>query len=320
MTRIIGRMAVAVAALVRLLLAPEAAMAQCCGDCNGDGQSTVDEILKGVNHALTSCSDDGICDTSVASCNTNLAKVQTNLDTCNTNLSSAQASLTTCNEDVSTCTTNLAGTQASLTTCNTSLGACSTDLARCQSQSGAQRFPATGQTTCSNAAGTVIACGGTGQDGEIQAGGALAYVDNGDGTITDLNTHLMWEKKSADGSVHDWTKLYVWADALGTFIDGLNAAGVFAGHTDWRVPNYKELVSILNLQTANPAVSALFNTACASGCTVTSCSCTQPDFYWSATTRAAFPVNAWYVDPFAGFVGTANKTKGNYVRAVRGGL
>jgi hypothetical protein len=31
----------------------------------------------------------------------------------------------------------------------------------------------------------------------------LVYMDNGDGTITDVNTGLMWEKKSQDGGVHD---------------------------------------------------------------------------------------------------------------------
>ncbi len=63
-------------------------------------------------------------------------------------------------------------------------------------------FPATGQTTCWNSAGTVIACAGTGQDGDIRAGATLSYTDNGDGTITDNNTGLMWEKKSRDGSVN----------------------------------------------------------------------------------------------------------------------
>src|SRR6185503_11153446 len=46
-------------------------------------------------------------------------------------------------------------------------------------------LPATGQTTSF----------GAGDDGDIEAGGALAFQDNGDGTITDLNTGLKWEKK-----------------------------------------------------------------------------------------------------------------------------
>ena len=47
---------------------PTRAVGQCCGDCNGDGAVTVDEIITGVNHALGSCSDDGVCDASVKQC------------------------------------------------------------------------------------------------------------------------------------------------------------------------------------------------------------------------------------------------------------
>jgi hypothetical protein len=56
----------------------------------------------------------------------------------------------------------------------------------------ADDLPATGQTICYDSAGTVIACAGTGQDGEIQAGAMLRYKDNGNGTITDKNTNLTW--------------------------------------------------------------------------------------------------------------------------------
>ncbi|MGH8864149.1 MAG: hypothetical protein ACREVZ_05825 [Burkholderiales bacterium] len=66
-----------------------------------------------------------------------------------------------------------------------------------------QKFPATGQTRCWNSDGNVIPCRGTGQDGDIQAGATLKYKDNGNGTITDRNTKLVWEKKSADGGIHD---------------------------------------------------------------------------------------------------------------------
>ena len=53
----------------------------------------------------------------------------------------------------------------------------------------ADKFPATGQTTCYDpSSGLVIACPGTGQDGDIQAGAALHYKDNGNGTVTDQNT------------------------------------------------------------------------------------------------------------------------------------
>jgi hypothetical protein len=71
-----------------------------------------------------------------------------------------------------------------------------------------QQYPATGQTTCWDSAGAVIPCAGTGNDGDIQAGATLSYTDNGDGTITDNNTGLMWAKKSDDGSIHDKDNAY----------------------------------------------------------------------------------------------------------------
>src|SRR2546425_10294069 len=90
---------------------------------------------------------------------------------------------------------------------------CQAQLSACQA--GAQAFPATGQTTCWNSAGQVIACNGTGQDGDIQAGATLSYTDNGDGTITDNNTQLVWEKQTvAEGSIHDMDNGYKWADAF----------------------------------------------------------------------------------------------------------
>jgi hypothetical protein len=179
-------------------------------------------------------------------------------------------------------------------------------------------FPATGQTTCWNSVGSVIPCAGTGQDGGIQAGATLSYTDNGDGTITDNNTGLMWEKKSDDGSIHDKDTVYTWADAFAVHVAGLNAAA-FAGHTDWRVPNVKELQSIVNYENSNPSVSPAFNTGCVASCTVATCSCTAAGFYWSSSTFAFVPTEAWVVGFFIGQVTTDSKNGTLFVRAVRGG-
>jgi len=93
---------------------------------------------------------------------------------------------------------------------------------------------------------TFIPCAGTGHDGDTRAGVPLAYVDNGDGTITDADTGLMWEKQSnGDGSIHDVNNTYTWDAVFSVHVGTLNSTG-FAGHTDWRVPNVKELTSIVN--------------------------------------------------------------------------
>jgi hypothetical protein len=207
--------------------------------------------------------------------------------------------------------TALAG--VGLSGCPVDLSTCQADLVACEGGS-PRRFPATGQTTCWNNSGSVISCGGTGQDGDIRAGAALAYTDNGDGTVTDGNTGLMWEKLSEDKSIHDDNTFYSWNDAfamkMATFI-------AFAGHTDWRVPNVKELQSIVNYEKEEPAVSPAFDSNCVSRCTVTTCSCPGRTFHWSATTRADFTVEAWWV--LGGQVNFGDKRETLGVRAVRGG-
>ena len=183
-------------------------------------------------------------------------------------------------------------------------------------------LPATGQTTCWDSSRNVIPCAGTGQDGELRKGAPLAYVDNGNGTVTDLNTGLVWEKLSDDGTVHDKDNLYTWADAFTAHVATLNGMS-FAGHSDWRLPNVRELQSIVNYQNVNPAVSSAsaFNTNCAPGCPATTCSCTASGDYWSSTSSVSDPWNAWYVRFSYGRVDAFGRSDGKsgaaYVRAVR---
>src|SRR5262249_27463038 len=149
----------------------------------------------------------------------------------------------------------------------------------------------------------------------------LSYQDNGDGTVTDLNTGLMWEKQSDDGSIHDRDQLFTWATAP-THITALNSAGGFAGHTDWRMPNARELLSLVDYGVANPAVDPVaFYTNCFGGCTVSQCSCTAFFQYWSSTTVTNLPGSAFAVNFTDGTVGvfTKNASFTAAVRGVRGG-
>ena len=82
------------------------------------------------------------------------------------------------------------------------------------------QLPKTGQTTCYDTAGTVVSCGGTGQDGEIQAGVPLPnlrFTDNSDGTVTDNLTGLIWTK---DANLPGTTT--TWQQAL-DYVAGMNA-------------------------------------------------------------------------------------------------
>jgi hypothetical protein len=194
---------------------------------------------------------------------------------------------------------------------------------------GCQQFPASGQTTAF----------GAGSDGDVQAGAPLAYTDNGDGTITDLNTGLMWEKKDDSGGIHDKDNTYTWSTGTNnmdgtivtTFLNTLNdvaggGASCFAGHCDWRVPNAKELPSIVDYQVFNPSVDPAFHqSATCTGCTdvtLASCSCTASSIYWSSTTVTDNPGFAWFVSFSGGVVGNGGSKTGSLlrVRAVRGGL
>src|SRR5437870_8404882 len=196
------------------------------------------------------------------------------------------------------------------------------------SNCGNSTFPATGQTT--PAAGTMTQTGATVRDdGVVKAGGALSYQDNGDGTITDLNTGLMWEKKSMDGTDHDVTKVFPWSSlfqaTIWDWIDAINtevANGIgFAGFNDWRIPNVKELQSIVNYGTFGPAVDPAFHNHESPGCTVLTCSATAvARAYWSSTTIAvAAAIDAWDVEFVNGVVTGGLKSDSFFVRAVRGG-
>lgn len=164
-----------------------------------------------------------------------------------------------------------------------------------------------------------IDCAGTGQDGELQAGLEPMFVDNLDGTITDLRSTLTWEKLSNDNSIHDYDDTsFLWYGAFQK-VDALNAMA-FAGHSDWRVPQVRELATLVDYTKYNPATFGIFNNACAPGCTIEECSCTYSGDYWSSTTYQQTPQLAWDLDIRAGQLeSSGSKVQYRYVRAVRGG-
>lgn len=96
------------------------------------------------------------------------------------------------------------------------------------------RIVGTGVNTCYNNT-SVISCPTNSTDpfyGQDQ-GLAPSYQDNGDGTISDLNTGLMWVQ--ARGTKISWDSAFIMA-----------AQCNLGGYNDWRVPTIKELYSLIN--------------------------------------------------------------------------
>lgn len=167
--------------------------------------------------------------------------------------------------------------------------------------------------------------------------GGPRFVDNGDGTITDNQTGLMWEKKSADGTVHDKDNAYTWCvdsepdlncdgagnpmdgTILSTFLATLNGGSGFAGYTDWRIPDCQELVSIVSFGELSPSVDATFNNGCLATCDVTACSCTGTLFYWSSSSAPSSSNACTAGFSNGGSASLVPKINAGSVRAVRGG-
>jgi hypothetical protein len=137
----------------------------------------------------------------------------------------------------------------------------------------------------------------------LWAGAALAadFTDNGDGTISDADTGLIW-KKCSEGQSYDSSAAaaeqcgdsrdiatYTWQEAFQR-AEAVNAgsAGEALGQSDWRLPNINELASIADLATYDPAIDTTFFPETASS------------FYWSSTPRAGSAGLAWGVSFYGG--------------------
>jgi hypothetical protein len=292
------------------------------GVCPSMGdQAAIQEVIDGHTTNIATALGGGVlqnCPADLASCDGGLTTCTSDLGSCNTTLGTTQTSLTTCQSDRTTCTSDLGSCNTTLGTTQASLTTCQSNLAICLGGGLQGQRLKTGQTLCYDDVGTVIACAGTGQDAELQKGLAVAYTDNGNGTITDTRTGLMWEKLSDDGTIHDKDTTYTWTNAFSTKVAMLNA-GSFAGFTDWRVPNVNELQSLVSYGASYPAINAAFDANCAATCSVLTCSCTQDSAYWSSSTYQDISSNAWVVYFNDGYVVGYLKDNSGYVRAVRGG-
>ncbi len=164
----------------------------------------------------------------------------------------------------------------------------------------AYRLPDTGQEKCFDGS-KEIPCPSPGepyygQDGNYE-GPQPSFLDNSNGTVTDLNTGLIWQQGDAQNSSYrSWQEAVDYCDSL-----------TLAGYSDWRLPTVTELTSLTNIGRYDPAIdTAYFPDA-------------RSDFYWSGSTYAHYTVGAWIVNFYNGYVGWSFKGLTHYARCIRSG-
>ena len=175
------------------------------------------------------------------------------------------------------------------------------------------------------------------------------FDDQGNGTIRDNRTGLVWEKKcSVCDNRHDVDYRYPWqgtcsgstaecrsdddcdaaetcdaVDGQGTgmtifeWVEALNN-DQFGGSGDWRVPTISELETIRNLSTFDPSAFTDFHRNACANLSDPDCSRTRSSNYWSATTQAGKAASAWSLNFDEGSTEAGDTADPNFVRAVSG--
>ena len=171
-------------------------------------------------------------------------------------------------------------------------------------------LPKTGQTTCYDFEGNVISCAATGQDGDIQAGVAWPaprFMDNGDGTITDNLTGLMWLKSGNCFGINTWQGALDAVADLNANPGSYTCGGHAATYNDWVLPNVNELESLINAEVPDSAIwlngKGFVNV--------------QSYNYWSSTTNASYIGHGWVVGMKYGSVNRLVKSEDYHVWPVR---
>lgn len=138
---------------------------------------------------------------------------------------------------------------------------------------------ATDQNTCYDAEGNTVSCEASGQDAENKSNGARdeqRFRLDGD-TVFDTVTELHWCRNA-----NPFEFPYTWQEAQDC-VAGMNRIKAH-GHADWRLPERRELFSILSHQHINPCLpeAHIFHHV-------------FPGYYWTTTACSRLPDQAWYV-------------------------
>jgi len=137
-----------------------------------------------------------------------------------------------------------------------------------------------------------------GDDGDLQRGVAVPiprFIDNGNGTVTDNLTKLIWLKNAnGNGATCTWANALLYCNTLASGSAGLTDGSV-AG--DWRMPNVKEFISLMDFSVNAPCLTG--------GHPFTSVQAS----YWASTTSSGDITQAFQVGVGAnGSIGRGYKT------------
>jgi hypothetical protein len=156
-------------------------------------------------------------------------------------------------------------------------------------------------------------------DGALQKGVASPtprFTDNSNGTVTDNLTKLVWTKNANTFGVLTWQAALT---AAATLKNGTHDLTDGSNQGDWRLPNLRELQSLIDYGQYNPALPNTLGTGqWEEGYPFQG---VQSGDYWSATTYASPYVDptAWCVYFGDGYLHAPPKSSSNYVWCVRGG-
>ncbi|MCP5005209.1 MAG: DUF1566 domain-containing protein [Planctomycetes bacterium] len=156
-------------------------------------------------------------------------------------------------------------------------------------------------------------------DGELQMGVAWPnprFTKNGNGTVKDNLTGLIWtEDADIVPAKATWTEAM---DACAALTDGMNGLTDNSVAGDWRLPNVRELQSLIDYGVSGPAVPD--TSGAGKWITGDPFAGVQSDFYWSSTTLASSTTSAWDVSLDGGIVSISNKANlSKHIWCVRGG-